>query len=109
MLFAYNEDGTLEIVNDIEEARRHFESADVESGAIRLFDDTGRALNPVFPRRAERRFLGMRVSSDLGPYDLQPGGADAGDSLPAVLERANVLMPNRWFADLTAVRRHFAP
>lgn len=106
MLFAYNEDGTLQVVADIDDARRHFEPRDVESGAIRLFDAAGRPLSPVFPKRSDRKFLGIRLSDDLGPYDLLARDADASDSLGAVLEEANVLMPNPWFADLGAVRVH---
>lgn len=107
MLFAYNEDGTLQIVADVQEARRHFESSDVESGAITLFDEAGRPLAPVFPQRSERRILGVRVSGDPGPYDLVPDRATGAESLGDVLVRANVLMPNPWFADLASVRLRF--
>lgn len=107
MLFAYNEDGTLEVVADLEEARRHFERRDVESGAIRLFDAGGKSLSPVFPHRSERKVLGFRVSEDPGPYDLVVRDTVAAESFEAVLEEANVLMPNPWFPDLAALRSHF--
>ena len=108
MLFAYNEDGTLQVVADIDDARRHFQSNDVESGAIRLFDDAGRPLTPVFPHRSDRKFLGIRISDEPGPYDLVAHDADVSHSLGAVLDEANVLMPNPWFANLAAVRVHFS-
>ena len=106
MLFAYNEDGTLQVVADVDEARRHFEANDVESGAIRLFDQMGRPLSAVFPHRSERKFLGIRVSDDRGQYDLVTSEQNAVEALGAVLETAVVLMPNPWFADLAAVRLH---
>lgn len=106
MLFAYNEDGTLEVVADLDEARRKFDSEDVESGAIRLFDDAGRSLGPVFPHRSERRLLGIRITEDPGAYDLVIQEDSAVEGLSVVLGEANVLMPNPWFADLEAIRRH---
>jgi hypothetical protein len=107
MLFAYNEDGTLEVVADIDDARRHFQRRDVESGAIRLFDAAGNSLRPVFPHRTERKILGVRLSEDPGPYDLVAKESAASESFESVLQEANVLMPNPWFADLAAVRSHF--
>jgi len=106
MLFAYNEDGTLQVVADIDDARRHFRPDDVESGAIRLYDSAGRPLSPVFPHRSDRKVLGIRVSDDPGAYDLVAMDADTPDSLRAVLDEANVLMANPWFADLASIRDH---
>lgn len=107
MLFAYNDDGRLEVVADVTEARRRFESSDVESGAVRLFDERGRPLTPRFPHRSERRFLGIRLSDDPGPFELEP--APAGDeSLREAFGPTVVLMPNQWFADLEAVRAHLS-
>lgn len=105
MIFAYNEDGTLEVVADVAEARGRFESSDVESGAVRLFDSTGKPLEAHFPKRTEKRFFGLRVSSDPGPYELAPA-TDDGETLDQALGPTVVLMPNRWFPDLDAVHAH---
>lgn len=105
MLFAYNDDGTLQVVADEEEARRQFEGFDVESGAIRLFDSSGNPLTPSFPERSERKFLGMRVSNDPGPFQLKPADKDV-EKLQEALAVSVVLMPNQWFKDLDAVRAH---
>jgi hypothetical protein len=106
MLFAYNDDGTLEVVADEAEARQKFESFDVESGAIRLFDASGSGLTPVFPERSQRKVLGMRLSEDPGPFDLVPSPAP--ERLQEAFGPSVVLMPNRWFKDLDAVRAHLA-
>jgi hypothetical protein len=105
MLFAYMEDGSLEVVADLVEARRQFEGYDVESGAVRLFDETGRALVPEFPHRSTRTVLGMRVSDDPGPFELGPAPADSERLLDA-FGTTVVLLPNRWFASVDAVRAH---
>lgn len=106
MIFAYNEDGTLEVVADLAEARRQFESGDVESGAVRLFDEAGKPLTPYFPNRTEKKILGLRVSSDPGPYELAPATDD--EALEQALGPTVVLMPNRWFPNLDAVHAHLA-
>jgi hypothetical protein len=106
MLFAYNDDGTLEVVADEAEARGKFQSADVESGAIRLFDASGKALTPVFPERSQRKFLGMRLKDDPGPFDLVP--SPGGEGLQEAFAPSVVLMPNRWFTNLEEVRAHLA-
>lgn len=107
MLFAYNDDGRLEVVEDVTQARRQFESSDVESGAVRLFDERGRPLTPRFPHRSERKFLGIRISDDPGPFELDPA-PDGAETLREAFGPTVVLMPNRWFADLEAVRAHLA-
>ncbi len=107
MLFAYNEDGTLEVVADEAEARIHFESYDVESGAVRLFDGSGNPLSPRFPHRSERKILGIRISDDPGPFELV-ASEGTGETLLQALSPAVVLMPNRWFKDIDAVRARLA-
>jgi hypothetical protein len=106
MIFAYNEDGTLQVVADVAEARQHFESYDVESGAVRFFNAEGKPLEPQFPQRSERRFLGVRISSDPGPYDFV--SAAGGETLAQSLGPTVVLMPNSWFATVDAVHAHLA-
>lgn len=107
MLFAYNDDGRLEIVESVAEARDNFAAADVEAGVIRLFDESGRYMAPHFPERSERKFLGMTLSSDLGPFDLRPPAAGA-DHLLDELGPTIVVMPNRWFKDIDAVKAHLS-
>ena len=107
MLFAYNDDGRLEVIADEDEARRSFEATDVEAGVIRFFDSRGEPLTPRFPQRSPRKFLGMSFSSDPGPFELAPP-ADGGETLIDALGPAVVLMKNRWFTDIDAVRAHLS-
>ena len=106
MLFAYNEDGTLEVLADEAEARRQFQAQDVESGTIRLFDASGNPLAANFPQRSERKFLGVRISSHPGPFHLAPSSAPDAETLADAFGPTVVLMPNKWFANLDAVRAH---
>lgn len=108
MLFAYNDDGTLQVVADEAEARQHFEGFDVETGAIRLFDSAGKPLKPVFPQRSERKILGIRVNNDPGPYNLRPSDEPGAEKLVEALGPTVVLMENQWFKDLDAVHAHLA-
>ena len=107
MLFAYNDDGRLEVVADVAEARDNFAASDVEAGVIRLFDEHGHYMAPHFPERSEKKFLGMKLSSDPGPLHLKPADA-SGESLLDALGPTIVVMPNRWFKDIDAVRAHLA-
>jgi hypothetical protein len=107
MLFAYNDDGRLEVVADEAEARNNFAASDVEAGVIRLFDENGKVMTPTFPDRKSKKFLGMTLSSDPGPFHLMPSGAD-GERLLESLGPTIVVMPNRWFKDIDAVKAHLA-
>ena len=105
MLFAYNDDGRLEVVADEAEARNNFAASDVEAGVIRLFDEHGKVMTPSFPQRKQKKFLGVTVSSDPGPFHLTPSGPD-GERLLESLGPTVVVMPNRWFTDIDAVKSH---
>lgn len=48
MYFVFVEDGSLEIVETIEEVRKYYEGIDVESGVYKFFDKNGKRLKPKF-------------------------------------------------------------
>lgn len=50
MIFVFVEDGTLEVIEDLEEARRRYEGIDVESGVFRFYDENGCFLAPKFAK-----------------------------------------------------------
>jgi len=106
MLFAYIDDGSLSVIADEQEAREKYEAEDVESGAVRLFDSRGKPLEPRFPNRSERKFLGMRISSHPGPFCLAPAQEPGAETLLDAMGPVVVLLPNQWFKDLDAVRAH---
>lgn len=108
MLFAFIEDGTLEVLADRAEALSRFEPVDVESGTVVFYDDRGRPLTPVFPHRSERRFLGFRLDSDPGPYEFEPSTDATATPLETALVEAAAMTPNAWFSTLDDVRAHLS-
>jgi hypothetical protein len=106
MLFALDDGGILSVVGTIEEARRDFESVDVESGDVRFFDAKGQALDPVFAHRDKRSLFGLQLTADPGPFDLQLSRSSPPPSLASCLGSVRFLEPNSLFADLAAVARH---
>ena len=109
MLFAYIDDGRLEVLEDVNQARQEYASDDIDSGTIRLFDASGNPLTAVFPARTERKFLGMVISDDPGPFELVPSVEPGAEKLLDAFGPSVVLMPNRWFRDVDAVRAHLTP
>lgn len=106
MLFAYIDDGRLEVIADEAEARSKYDGSDVENGVVRLFDAAGKPLVARFPARSERRILGVRISSDPGPFELEPAVGKDAETLAQAMGPVVILMPNRWFKDLDAVHAH---
>jgi hypothetical protein len=106
MLFAYNDDGRLEVIADEAAARSSFEPSDVDAGVIRFFDDRGLPLTARFPHRREKKILGVVVSSDPGQFHLEPSSTDDDETLLEALGPTVVLMKNQWFDTVDAVRGH---
>jgi len=105
MLYAFLEDGMLEIVEDVAEARRRYEGIDVESDVVQFFDENGRRLKPHFtvPNRSGKYF-GIIRWVESGVYDLVPDPDPAADSIEIALLETSLMEPNRWFASLEAVK-----
>lgn len=105
MIFAFIEDGTLDVVSDADEARREYEGVDVESGVIRFYDERGTPLSPRFTVPNRRgRFLGLFPWVSSGVYDLAPDPDTPCDSFALALRETVALAPNRWFASLDELR-----
>ena len=107
MLFAFIEDGTLEVVDDVAEARRRFEPIDVDSGVVAFYDERGRGLTAIFPHRSERRLFGFHITSDPGPYELELTDPTA-DTIRTALVEVAAMTPNRWFSTLDQVEAYIA-
>ena len=107
MIFAFLEDGTLELVADAAEARREYEGVDVEAGVVQFYDDQGAALQPRFsvPNRSGRT-LGLIPWVESGVYELVPAADPGIDSFALALAEAVSLSPNPWFSSLEALRAH---
>jgi hypothetical protein len=50
----------------------------------------------------------MVISDDRGPFDLVPSAEPGAEKLVEAFAPSVVLMPNRWFKDVDAVRVHLA-
>jgi hypothetical protein len=107
MIFAFIEDGSLEIKRDLSEVRRDFEAVDVENLVVEFYDDRGRPLQPVFTRPNRRRkFLGFLVSLEQGEFELRPTQDPTWDPVEVMLDETVALEPNPFFKSLEEVRKH---
>ena len=89
VLLAFIEDGSLEILEGIEDARRRYAGRDVQSGVVRFYDERG-------------NYLGPRLR---GPaFDLEPDPGAGEDPIRLALYETAVLRPNRWFATIEALK-----
>jgi hypothetical protein len=107
MIFAFVEDGSLEIKRDLSEVRRDFEAVDVENLVVEFYDDKRRPLEPVFTRpNRRRRFLGFFESLEQGEFELRPTQDPTWDPIEAMLDQAVTLEANPFFNSLEEVRAH---
>jgi hypothetical protein len=107
MIFAFVEDGSLEIKRDLFEVRRDFEAIDVENLVVEFYDNRGHPLEPVFTRPNRRRsFLGFFVSLEPGEFDLRPTQDPTWDPIEMMLDQAVTLEANPFFNSLEEVRAH---
>ena len=108
MIFAFIEGGTLEIVADLDEARRNYEGVDVENEEVRFFDEHGRYLEPHFikPNRYGK-ILWLFNWCESGEYELISNPNADVDSLGLSLYETDFLEPNKWFEDLDSVKNYF--
>ena len=105
MIFAFVEDGTLQLLESEEDARRQFECIDVESGVVHFYDESGTFLEPRFtvPNRTGK-WLGMLSWVESGTFHLVPNPDAAHDSFALALFETTALNPNRWFSSLEELK-----
>jgi hypothetical protein len=108
MIFAFIEDGALDVLADVQAARDRYVPVDVESGVVEFYDDSGAPLRATFPHRTEKKLFGVHLGSDPGPYELIPGADAAVTPIEAQLSEVVVLTPNPWFGSMEEVRAHLA-
>ncbi len=107
MIFVFAEDGSLEIVAGLDEARRNYEGIDVESGVFHFFDDTGTYLEPRFTKPNKRgRLLGIFKWVESGEFDLVPSPG-VGEDILVHLADTSEMEPNSWFKSLQEVKQFF--
>ena len=106
MIVVVTEDGTVEVVDSVEDAQR-YEAIDVENRVFVFYDEDGSWLRPRFTQPNRYRFFGLIL--EQGAYVLEPSGKldPEVDPLPVALAEAHSLKPNAHFPDLASMRRHF--
>ena len=105
MVFAFVEDGTLQIYANTTDASRDFEGIDVESGVVHFYDERGVYLEPKFvvPNRSGR-WLGLFRWVVSGKYELVANPCAKEDPFALALFEAHTLEPNPWFATLDELK-----
>ena len=109
MVFAFLEDGTLEVHAAAADAVRQYEGIDVESGVVRFYDESGVYLEPRFttPNRSGKT-LGLIPWVESGSYELVPNPSAPHDSIALALHETSILQPNPFFANLDDLKAALA-
>ena len=105
MVFAFVEDGTLEVYETATDAIRQYEGIDVEDGVVDFYDERGTHLEPRFSTPNKRgTILGLIGWVQSGTYELVPNSASARDSFASALYETQELEPNKWFGSLEELK-----
>jgi hypothetical protein len=109
MIFAFVEDGTLEVHEDLAAVQREYEGVDVENEVVRFYDESGTYLEPKFivPNR-RGRLLGMFGWVSSGVFELVANPDALQDSFALALHETVSLSPNRWFESLEHLKSELA-
>ena len=109
MIFAFVEDGSLEIKRDLFEVRRDFEAVDVENLVVEFYDQKGTPLKAVFTKPNRRqKVLGVILALEQGEFELRPTDDPTWDPIEVMLDQTVTLEPNPFFNSLEEVRAHLA-
>lgn len=106
MIFVFIEDGTLDVINSLEDALREYEGIDVESGVFEFYDENGTYLKPVFsvPNKYESHLFGVIKSVESGVYGLVPAPGECEESFENMLDDVQFLNKNRFFGSLEEIK-----
>jgi hypothetical protein len=107
MIFAFVEDGTVEVLES-ETAAQTWEPIDVESRVVVFYADDGTWLEPRFTRPHRHSLLGWVL--EQGAFELvrNPTSDPAIDPIDVALSEAVALEPNPYFRTIEEIRRHVA-
>jgi hypothetical protein len=105
MIFVFVEDGTLEIVDGIEQARQNYEGIDVESGVFQFYNDKGIYLKPRFIKpNKTRRFFWIFKTIESGIFELVPDPNTDEDDIWTCISETVALEPNSRFKTIEEVK-----
>lgn len=96
MIFAFIEDGRLAVYATAPAAIAQYDGLDVESEAVRFYDESGTYLEP--------RFSPPSGAAEPLSYVLVPNPVARVDSFALALYEAHALEPNEWFASLEELK-----
>ena len=107
MIFVFVEDGSLDFIENIENAERNYDAFDVESQVFVFFDERGIYLEPQFtkPNKSER-FLGILKQYESGEFKLVPK-TETDEDVNLYLLETSQIKPNPYFSNLEEVRQFF--
>jgi hypothetical protein len=105
MIFAFVEDGTLAVHEDLASVQREYEGVDVEDEVVHFYKECGVYLEPTFvvPNR-RGKVLGPFGWVASGVGQLVPNANAAQDSFALALYETSSLAPNRWFESLEQLK-----
>ena len=106
MIFVFLDDGTLDVIANLQEAQRNYEGIDVESGIFQFFDERGIYLEPQFTEPNKTgRFLGIFQWVESGQFKLVRQ-TETDEDINLYLAETSEINPNPYFSNLEEVR-HF--
>jgi hypothetical protein len=105
MIFAFVEDGTLEVYENLIAAQQAYEGIDVEDGVVHFYDETGTYLEPRFiiPNR-RGKMLGIFGWVISGVYELVANPQIEQDTFALALYETKYIEPNPWFTNLEQLK-----
>jgi len=72
MIFVYQDDGSLCVMESVAQANRHYEAIDVENAEFTFLDGSSRVLKPVFGAPTKKKWLFFFSIADPGTFTLEP-------------------------------------
>jgi hypothetical protein len=110
MIFVFDENGNVDVVERREEACKKYPGRDVDSGCFVFYDDDGNYLRPDFtvPNKRNRllNFFGITSLDKDGIYDLKPDPQAKEDPMWLMLYESSRLNPNNYFRTFEEAKAH---
>jgi len=105
MIFAFIEDGTIDVVENEAAAQSHSEPVDVENGVVIFYSEDGTYLRPRFTK-SNRLLFGLVL--EQGEFDLVPApdGDPTIDPFDVAVREAIIVNPNPYFQSTEDIRRY---
>ena len=106
MIYVFIDDGTLEIIENINVARTNYEGIDVENDVYSFFNEKGIYLKPIFttPNIIKKHLFGLFTSIQSGIYELTEAPNECKESFEKKLDKNPILSKNKWFKSLEEIK-----